>query len=232
MVACPEGLDTYRRNPNGHLRRHPDTVEERWQAIVKYPDPDKPGAWKQRSKTFEHKADAQNWRDLALVEHRRKPGYRPPSNETYGAFLTRWLDIVVDGSGNKLSTRIRYRQNAAHIQRMLGDRPLLQVSAQDIQQRYTQLKTKGLSPRTIHHVHLRTRASLATAVDWGLIPSNPALAVRPPRVRRSAIDPPTPEAVARFLQQASNHWLYALWAFLATTGVRKGGGVGSPMDGH
>ena len=40
------------RNPSGFVRKHPDTTSVRWQGIVKYPDPDKPGEWKQRSATF------------------------------------------------------------------------------------------------------------------------------------------------------------------------------------
>jgi len=47
------------RNPSGFVRKHPDTSSVRWQGIVKYPDPDKPGAWKQRSVTFDRKAEAQ-----------------------------------------------------------------------------------------------------------------------------------------------------------------------------
>ncbi len=56
------------RNPSGFVRKHSDTSSVRWQGIVKYPDPDKPGAWKQRSATFDRKAEAQAWVDAAAEE--------------------------------------------------------------------------------------------------------------------------------------------------------------------
>lgn len=47
------------RNPSGFVRARQKATGRSWQAIVKYPDPDKPGEWKQRSATFERKAEAQ-----------------------------------------------------------------------------------------------------------------------------------------------------------------------------
>ncbi len=52
-------MTTRRRNPSGFVRKHPDTVTTRWQGIIKYPDPDVPGQWKQRSATFARRVDAQ-----------------------------------------------------------------------------------------------------------------------------------------------------------------------------
>jgi hypothetical protein len=61
------------RNPSGFVRQHLDTQTKRWQGIVKYPDPDRPGQWKTRSKTFERKAEAQKWVDETLAEQPPKP---------------------------------------------------------------------------------------------------------------------------------------------------------------
>jgi hypothetical protein len=82
------------RNPAGYVRKPPDTATLCWQGIVQYPDPDRPGRWKQRSKTFARKAEAQQWVDQALAEHRRTPTYRPPTDMTVEAYLAQWLDMT------------------------------------------------------------------------------------------------------------------------------------------
>ena len=73
-------MPTRSRNPAGYVRKHPDTATLRWQGIVQYPDPDRPGRWKQRSTTFARRAEAQQWVDQTLAEHRKIPSYRPPTD--------------------------------------------------------------------------------------------------------------------------------------------------------
>lgn len=80
------------RNPSGIVQPRQAKAGRRWQGIVQYPDPDKPGAWKQRAQTFERKAEAQAWVDKALTEHRSQPNYTPPSDELFGSYLERWLE--------------------------------------------------------------------------------------------------------------------------------------------
>ena len=48
--------------------------------------------------------------------------------------------------------------------------------------------TGGLSSRTVHHMHRLIRQSLAEAVKWELLTRNPADAVDPPRVERTAMN--------------------------------------------
>ncbi|CAB1128383.1 protein of unknown function [Candidatus Hydrogenisulfobacillus filiaventi] len=160
------------RNPTGFVWSHPDTQTKRWQGVVKYPDPDKPGQWKTRSKTFERKADAQRWVDEALAEHRKNPQYRPPSEEAFGVYLSRWLTDVA--RARVRDTTWRAYAHAAHplIDR-LGAKPLKAVTPLDIQAVYTALLSEGrFQPATIRITHNVCRQALDDAVDWGLIPAN------------------------------------------------------------
>jgi hypothetical protein len=114
------------RNPTGFVRRHPGTEAVRWQAILKYPDPDDPSRWRTRSATFVRKSEAQAWLDRTLAEHRACPDWRPPSEETLGAFMERWLGIVA--SQVRPSALRSYRQMARHAQEQLGHVPLVLLS--------------------------------------------------------------------------------------------------------
>lgn len=214
------------RNPSGFVRLHPDTKSKRWQGVVKYPDPDRPGKWNMRSATFERKAEAQAWVDRALAEHRANPQYRPPSDEAFDQFLARWLSDVAKGRIRE-TTWNAYFHAAQPLLERIGPKPLKQVTPIDIQAVYTECLSSGrFKPATLRITHNVCRQALQDAVDWGLIPTNPALWVKPPRVPRPAVHPPTPDEARRLFQVADAHPWRALWYVLALTGCRRGEALG------
>jgi integrase len=92
---------------------------------------------------------------------------------------------------------------------------------------YTALLTTGqFQPATIRITHNVCRQALDDAVDWGLIPSNPALRAKPPRVPQPAIRPPTLAEAQALLKQADGHPWRALWYTIALTGCRRGEALG------
>lgn len=217
------------RHPSGFVRKHPDTSTTRWQAIVKYPDPDNPEKWKQQAKTFARKAEAQKWVDDRLVEHRKNPHYRPSSRETVGEFLARWLTDVAQARV-RASTFRRYRVVGSHVIESLGHIPLVQLQPRDLQGLYTRLQKEGQSARSVIFAHFIIRKALADAVAWGLLAMNPAERAVPPRLSPREIVPPTIEQAQTFLRVAEAERLYALWAFLALSGVRKGEALALQWD--
>lgn len=216
-------MTTRRRNPSGFVRKHPDTATTRWQGIIKYPDPDDSRKWKQRSATFARKAEAQRWVDDGLAEHRSIPNYRPPSDITVGDYMEQWLEGI--------SVRVRpytlrsYRQMARHVIRTLGHRPLVLLTAMDLQSLYGTLG-KTLSPRTVSYVHAVVRHALQDAEDWNVILSNPARKAKPPRGAAKEIKIPTPTESQKWLRTVENDRWYALWAWLTLTGTRRGEALG------
>ena len=217
------------RHPSGFVRKHPDTSTTRWQAIVKYPDPDNPEKWKQQAKTFARKAEAQKWVDDRLVEHRKNPHYRPSSRETVGEFLTRWLTDVAEARV-RASTFRRYRVVGRHVIDKIGHIPLAQLQPRDLQGLYTRLQKEGQSARSVIFAHFIIRKALADAVAWGLLAMNPADRAVPPRLSPREIVPPTMEQAQAFLRAAKTERLYALWVFLALSGVRKGEALALQWD--
>jgi len=112
------------RNPTATIRDR--RVEGRgWQALVRYPDPDRPDKWRQRAKTFERKAQAQAWAETAIAEHRENPDYRPSSDMSVSQLVDQWLATLP--SRNLAPKTIRtYRQMARHLSEAFGVRTILQ----------------------------------------------------------------------------------------------------------
>jgi integrase len=81
---------------------------------------------------------------------------------------------------------------------------------------------KGLSARSVRHVHAIIRRALADAVAWNLLVRNVAEAARPPRKTRPKIKTWSAEQLRRFLTSVRDDRLYAAWMVAAMTGMRRG----------
>ena len=51
------------------------------------------GKRREMTHTFDTKKDAKNWAEKEAAQYREDPNRKPPSEETVGEYLTRWLDI-------------------------------------------------------------------------------------------------------------------------------------------
>jgi integrase len=82
----------------------------------------------------------------------------------------------------------------------------------------------GLSGRTVGYIHVTLYSALKAAVLDGLIPRNPASAVKPPRMDKQEMTPLSP-AQARVLlvtaREMDDRWS-ALYVLAVTTGLRQG----------
>ena len=70
------------------------------------------------------------------------------------------------------------------------------------------------------------RTALEEAVRWGLIGRNVAKLVKPPRPKRSDIQPLDPEQVRRLLETIRGHRLEALFTVALAVGLREGEALG------
>jgi integrase len=90
--------------------------------------------------------------------------------------------------------------------------------------------TGGLSARTVGYVHRVLSHALKDAVVAGLIVRNPAGVVKPPRSSKPETTTWSAEDASAFLRHVEKDRLYALWALLATTGMRRGEALGLKWD--
>jgi integrase len=80
----------------------------------------------------------------------------------------------------------------------------------------------GRSVSTVRRVHATLQSALNAAVKRRLIPWNPALHVELPVAERVRTDVWTPEQLGHFLDETTEHRLYALFYLVAICGLRRG----------
>lgn len=110
----------------------------------------------------------------------------------------------------------------------IGGVPLQKLTSPMLNGLYAELERsgrrngKGLSPRSVRHVHAILRRALADAVAWNLLLRNVADAAKPPRKERPTITTWSAEQLGWFLASVRDDRLYAAWIVCALTGMRRG----------
>jgi integrase len=162
--------------------------------------------------------------------------YVEPSKLTVRQYVeTRWLPAIEDGL--RPSTFASYSRNMrVQVLPRIGAIRLQALDPATLQALYGELRREGrsahrggggLSARTVDYIHSIIRNALRTAVEWDLIPRNPADRTKPPRQkaradRHTKIRTWTRAELRAFLTATRDETLYPLWLLLATTGMRRG----------
>jgi integrase len=161
--------------------------------------------------------------------------YVLPSRLSLREFLLKvWLPGIE--SGLRQTTLGGYRMLVeSHLVPQLGAVQLQSLNAAQINAHYARLLADGkvhglggLSPNTVHHVHVTLHRALRDAVKWGYLQTNAASFADPPRASAQHRELPvwSEEQLHAFLDSVAQQRLYPLWRFLAMTGCRRGEALG------
>jgi len=161
--------------------------------------------------------------------------YVLPSRLSVREFLLKvWLPAIE--SGVRQTTMSGYRMLVEqHLVPQLGAVQLQNLNAAQINAHYARLLSEGrihgsggLSPNTVHHVHVVLHRALRDAVKWGYLQTNAAACADPPRASAQHRELPvwSEEQLHAFLDSVVEQRLYPLWRFLAMTGCRRGEALG------
>lgn len=143
-----------------------------------------------------------------------------PGRITVAEYLDRWLQHGKARwqprtyGGYEMHVRLYLRP-------ALGSLQLKRLTPLHLQDLYQAKLDAGLHPQTVLHLHRCAHAALAQAVRWRLIPTNPADAVEPPRVRRRPRPTLTADQAAQLLDALSGDRLLPLYATALYTGMRQ-----------
>jgi len=219
-----------RGNGEGSIQQLP-SGKWRGRLMVGYKSDGRPD-W--RTFTGETRKAVQVW--IAKTRERADTGQlgdREQERQTYGEYLDRWLEAIK--ANVRTSTQKRYSILVrVHVKPALGQVKLRDLRPDGLRAVYAKLldQKSGLSPTTVRLVHTLIRKSLADAVNDGILASNPAARVRPPRRADFEAKPPTAEEVAKILTTAdeTDDRLTGLWTVLALTGARLGELLGLSWD--
>jgi len=154
-----------------------------------------------------------------------------PSRLTVEAFLTdHWLPAVEHGL--RRSTLESYRSAIrTHIAPHFGEMRLQALTPDELNAFYGRLLREGrkdgrggLSPKTVHNIHVLLHKALHDAVRWNYLPRNVAEFADPPRQTSAgkAMRVWTPQDLRAFLDFVEKDWLSAAWLLAANTGMRRG----------
>jgi integrase len=157
--------------------------------------------------------------------------YVEPSRLSVASYLVdHWL-LAVE-SGLRKSTLQSYRSAIrTHVAPRLGEMRLQALTPDVLNAFYGQLLREGrsdckggLSPKTVHNIHVLLHKALHDAVRWNYLPRNVVEFADPPRQTSSGKTMSTwaPDELRRFLDFVKDDPLYAGWALAANTGLRRG----------
>jgi integrase len=166
---------------------------------------------------------------MVAVEER---SYLAPSKLTVREYLTKeWLPAI-EATVRPTTYRSYVQHVSFHIVPHIGSLKLEKVSGATLNALYAKLASqgkrdgkRGLSPRTVHHVHVCLHRAFRDAVRWGRLFRNPVDAADPPRVGGSGgheMKTWSAAQVRAFLESTKDDRLYPLWRLLALTGMRRG----------
>lgn len=186
---------------------------------------------------FHTKAEAQAVMDELRVAARQGT-FVTPQRQTVKEFLERdWLPAVRRQLA--ASTWESYERNVRHhLVPAIGAVQLQALDGGDLNRLYTTLletgrmrgkQMPGLKPRTVRYIHSIIHSALDDAVQWRRVPLNAANQAAPPSAKLAKAPEMktwTGPGLATFLERTDGDRYGYAWAFLATTGCRRGEALG------
>jgi len=197
---------------------------QRWQAVVEL-GRDEQGKRKQifRDMPKEKNTKAEAKRVGRLLLNELEAGtFIEASDLTVAEYLESWLADVVR---HQVSARTQDRYAsivACHLTPRLGVTKLSALRPHHVQRCYSDLLDAGLSPASVHKVHVVLHSALRSAVRTRLIARNPCDDLVLPRIRTPEIKALTDEEIGAMLKAAEGTRVAVPLLVLVSLGVRRG----------
>jgi integrase len=152
------------------------------------------------------------------VDKQRTLGYAPPTKESFASILARYLKHQKP----RLSERSYERTEGIienQLRRRFGEMRLGGIPRADIQHYVTE-RAGEVSPGSVVKELNCLKHVLGLAVEWELIPFNPAIKIKPPRVPAGRVRYLQPTEL-RAVLAACPEWLRPIAALAAFTAMRR-----------
>src|ERR1700742_224143 len=184
---------------------------------------------KQETETFRTFAEAREAKG-----NRDAGDSRPTSRIVRSDYFEEWIETYSGRTSRGLSERSRelYRRSATdHCLKRWGTWKLADVEPTDARRLYGELRLRGASTSTLRQLRSTLSAMFSTAVEDGLLRSNPVRGVRIPAPRKieagdDQVKALTREELHRFLAALPNDDWRLFFEFLVHTGLRISEAVG------
>jgi integrase len=213
----------------GSVKR--DKERGSWYFVVDVPSP-RGGRQQLRRRGFATKKLAVEALSNVVSDQSRGTFVRPTLVSVSDYLLNEWLPAKQPTI--RPSTAAAYEQSVRnYIVPNIGGALLTDVDGSMLNGLYNQLLTSGrtetrrglgpgLSAKTVRNVHGILARAFRDAVRWGRLARNPCDAADPPAARSPEMKAWTGDEVRIFIESVSDHRWAAIWALMATTGMRRG----------
>ena len=198
-----------------------DDIRKKYYVNLEYGTDPETGKQVKKTRTFDKLTQAR----AALRQHeaaRDRGQVVMPKELTLSQWLKTWMKDVIEL--NRAPTTVYAYQQMIdnHIAPALGDIPLQKLTPQQLQKYYAEkIKAGKISSNTVRKHHDLLNTALGAAMKQGLILSNPARRVEPPRTVRPDINYYSLEDVQKLLQLAEGTRPEALIKLAGLLGMRR-----------
>lgn len=138
------------------------------------------------------------------------------------AYIEFWLQTAHQSSVRGSTLAIDVAMLDRHIRPVIGNIKLSKLTPLNIQSLYSSLQNKGLGASTVRRAHSVLTNLLNQAVDWNIIPNNPARRVRLPKREDIEMLCLSHDEAKRLLDACAYDRFGTLFEFMLATGVRPG----------
>lgn len=217
-----------RKNGEGTVRLRKDG---RWEGrvVIGYDDKGLP-----KTKNVLAKTKSECVEKLKTLKDALAPPAPPriKADMPFGDWMEHWYETHSRPAARPGTRRIYEGYLRLYINPGLGHIPLNRLTAKDMQQFFTWLKTEGradqsdgetgLADSQLRNIHSLCRRALEKAVSEDLIPQNPASGCKLPPARKGEMNILSRESMQKLLIQAKEEKYYELFLLEFTTGLRLG----------
>ena len=185
---------------------------------------------KQRSKSFDRKADAAKFLSTVEADQLRGTYVDPRAGKiTLNEYAETFMAAQVWREGTRAKAQSHIDN---HIGSALGNRQLATITRTDVQAFVASLTAKGLAPTTVQGIHVRLVSIFEAAVHDGKIVRSPAIKIRLPKTIKTAASQVVAldlDDVRRIADAAPPHMTAFVW-LIATAGLRPGEAAGLTVE--
>ena len=214
-------MSTSKRRGNQEGTSPRQRADGRWQVHVRYTD-DKHVS---RRSTVYGKTPTEARKKAKAIRDRVAKG-KPARDArvTVSTFTETWISAALAASDRKRNTKVLYAGVARKhiIGSALGQTGLDKLRPMHIESWIVELRAKGLSESTVRSAYTILRAVLDTAVRDEAMGTNPAAAIRRPKVTSKEASYLTVEQVRVLLGAAEGSRYQPVFRLLVNTGLRRG----------
>lgn len=188
--------------------------------------------WEHRGR--QHKETCRTMAEAREAKGRRDSGDRRPTERiTFRTYFEQWIKNYAGRTSRGFSetTRIEYRRPIEdHALRAWGATQLADVEPTDVRDLFGKMRRAGASTSAIKKLRAPLSAMFATAVEDGVVRSNPVQGVRIPAAPTAEPVEEKAKAITRaelglFLAAVDEDWRL-FFEFLTQTGLRIGEAIG------